>query len=238
MLRDYRRRGLVRDGDEPPVLPFVLYTGPGRWRAKDGSEPRRGLPDGMAERLAPYQPQAYIPVEVALLATHRWPADSRFASAVRLAAPNPPDEVARRLWAELRRHPGPEKLEFRRGMHAWTEEMLGGPDSPIRLPPFEAMDGAEKEEMKYLHQDSVEAWGAPFVAKGREEGFEEGTVAGQRALLASLAESRFGADAARRLSGALNGTPSSRLMADAGALIVACGSAREFADRLGELPPD
>ena len=127
-------------------------------------------------------------------------------------------------------------------MHAWTEEMLGGPGSPIRLPAFEAMEGARERDMKYLHQESVEAWGAPFVEQGRKEGLargrEEGVVAGQRDMLASLARSRFGANAAARLSDVLSGVPSGQLLADVGALVVSCGSGDEFAERLGELPGD
>ena len=115
-------------------------------------------------------------------------------------------------------------------MHAWTEEMLGGPGSPIRLPAFEAMEGARERDMKYLHQESVEAWGAPFVEQGRVEG--------QRDMLARQARSRFGADAAARLSEALSGVPSGRLLADAGALVVSCGSASEFAERLREFARD
>ncbi len=248
MLSDYRTRGLVREGEDPPVLAIVVYTGPGRWRAKDGSEAVRALPRRLGRRLARYQPQAYIPVAVDELDSADWPADSRFASAARLVQRRSPGELYLQLAAEMERHPGAKRRKFRRGMHAWTDEMVG---DAIELPPFVKMDGTGREEMKQLHRESVEAWGASFVAKGREEGLErgieqgreegieqgreEGIAAGQRDLLVGMAANRFGADAVERLSGVLDGRPSRRLVADAATLIVSCANAREFAERLGEL---
>ena len=82
--------------------------------------------------------------------------------------------------------------------------------------------------MAYLLEDRVKQWQADWLSEGHERGREEG----QRDVLEGLAERRFGADAARRLSIALNGSPTSERVAELGDLIVRCETADEFIDRL------
>ena len=80
--------------------------------------------------------------------------------------------------------------------------------------------------MAYLMEDRVKQWQADWREEGREEG--------QRDLLQGIASRRFGADAAQRLSVALNGSPSRDRLAELGDLIVGCTSAEEFLERLDD----
>lgn len=228
MLRDYRHRGIVRPGERPVVLPFVVYIGlRPRRRPK-----RREAPAADPDPLAAVGGWEYIEADLTDGPRPEWPEDSRLAAAARLAD-GPPEELAARLGAEFARYPGAEDLELRRGMHAWADEALLGLD--IDLPPFEEMDGATEERMEYLYKKEVEKWRADSFAEGRTEGRAEGMVAGQCELLEGMASHRFGPAAAQRLSETVNGTPSKRLMADVGTLIVACQTEDEFTEALRRL---
>ena len=103
---------------------------------------------------------------------------------------------------------------------------------------FEELEGLKEKDMAYLLEDKVKQWQADWFEEGREDGREkgrkEGREEGQRDLLEGLAERRFGADAARRLSVALNGTPTSERVAELGDLIVRCETADEFIERLDD----
>ena len=72
------------------------------------------------------------------------------------------------------------------------------------------------------------------IEQGRARGMEQGIEQGQRETLELLASRRFGADAARGLSLALNGTPSREKVAELGDLILHCQSAQEFLSRLND----
>ena len=121
----------------------------------------------------------------------------------------------------------PDDLRFRRGLLEWAEDtVLGFQDSGLELPSFEELEGLKEKDMAYLLEDKVKQWQADWFSEGREEG--------QRDLLAGLAERRFGADAARRLLAALNGSPTSQRVAELGDLIVRCETEDEFIERLGD----
>ena len=114
-------------------------------------------------------------------------------------------------------------------MLAWAEEaVLGFPDSGFELPSFEELDGLEESDMAYPLDDRAQQWQAEWLNEGRLAGREEG----QRAMLERLAERRFGADAAGRLSAALNGAPGGARLTELGDLVIGCGTAEEFIERL------
>ena len=122
---------------------------------------------------------------------------------------------------------------FRQGMHAWVEEaVLGAPDSGAKLPPFEELEGAKEAEMTYLFKDIVDRFKAENREEGVREGRDEGIVAGQRDLLVSMAERRFGADASRQVADALDGRPSERQLSETSDLILSCQTPEEFVGRL------
>ncbi len=78
--------------------------------------------------------------------------------------------------------------------------------------------------MGRLLQAKMEAWADELRA--------EGMAAGQRELLENQTRKRFGADAARRLSDAVAGAPSVRLMTDVATLVVLCSTEAEFSEGL------
>ena len=241
MEEHHRHQGVIRPGEHPPLLALVIHTGPGRWVAADGTEVLRALPARAARSLATYQPQAYIALDIGRRSTLDPPDGNRLGAVARLAGSATARELAGRLAAEWRRFRGPADARFRRGMLAWAEEaVLGFPDSGFELPGFEELDGLEENDMAYPLDDRAQQWQAEWLEEGREEGRlagrEEGRRAGreegQRAMLERLAEGRFGVDAARRLSAALNGAPGGARLTELGDLVIGCGTAEEFIERL------
>ena len=217
----YRHQGLIRTGEHPPVLALVIHTGPGRWTAPDGTDALRRLPKRTVRHLAAYQPQAYIPLDVGRRSALDMSDASRLGAAAALVRCATARELAARLVEEWDRFGNPDDMRFRRGMLAWAEEtVLGFPDSGFELPSFEELEGLKEKDMAYLLEDKVKQWQAGWLSEGREEG--------QRDLLEGLAERRFGADAAKRLSTALNGSPTSERVAELGDLIVRCETEDEF----------
>ena len=229
MGEHYRHQGVIRAGESPLVLAVVIHTGAGRWTTPDGTDALRLLPKRAARRLAAYQPQAYIPIDVGRRSALDLSDASRLGAAARLVGCATARELAAGLAEEWRRFGGPNDVPFRRGMLAWAEEaVLGFPDSGFELPSFEELEGLEEKDMAYLLEDRVKQWQADWLSEGHERGREEG----QRDVLEGLAKRRFGADAARRLSTALNGSPTSERVAELGDLIVRCETADEFIERL------
>ena len=165
------------------------------------------------------------------------PVGSRLAAVAALTRCDTARELAACLADQWRRFGGADNAPVRRGMLAWAEEaVLGFPDSGFELPSFDELEGHEENEMAYLLEDRVKQWQADWldegIRKGRKEGLEEGREEGQRDLLEALVASRFGATAARRLSIALNGSPSQTRIAELGDLILASATAEEFLARL------
>ena len=238
MLADFRRRGVLREGEHPLVLPFVVHTGTSRWTAEDGTEPFAGLPAEAVREVAPWQPQAYIAMDLGgSMALPPGAADNRFLAAARLVLSRTPPALMEQLQLERRRFAGPGERAFRQGMHAWVEEaVLGAADSGVALPSFEELEGAKEVEVTYLFKEKVDRFiaenRAAGLAAGRKEGREEGTVTGQRDVLVSLAERRFGSAAGQRLADALDGRPSAALLTEAGDLILGCETPEEFVSRL------
>ena len=218
----YRQQDIVRPGEHPPLLPIVFHTGPDRWTADDGMEVYRGLPEGAAAQLAPQQRQAYIPLEVGCRSTLAVPEGNRLGALLRLTSAATTPELVAALAEEWRRFGGDANRPVRRGLREWTQQMmLGLGDEAVELPSFEELEGAKEDgTMEYLLEDHVREWRAELHSEG------------ERNMLARLAERRFGAEAAHRLSAALNGTPSRQRLDELGDLVVLCGTAEELVERL------
>lgn len=214
----YRQQNIVRDGEHPLLLALVFHTGPDRWTAEDGSEVYRSVPSDAAAQLAPYQRQAYIRIEVGRRSTLNPPPGSRLGAVVRLTGSATAEELLARLTAEWRRFAGGEDERFRRGMRDWAQEiMLGFAESSVELPGFDELEAATEEgTMAYVLEQHVREWRAEVACDE----------------LARLAGRRFGADAAERLSAALNGSPTRQRLDEVGDLILVCGTAEEFVERL------
>ena len=225
----YRQQNIVRDGEHPPLLALVFHTGPDRWTAEDGLEVYRALPREAAAQLAPHQRQAYIGIEVGRRSTLTPPAGNRLGAVVRLTRSATAEELLARLTEEWRRFGGSDDLRFRRGMRDWAQEIvLGLAETSIELPRFEELETATEEGTMALLEQHVREWRAELAQEGVAKGREEG----ERDALARLAERRFGADAAQRLSSALNGSPTRQRLDDVGDLVLFCRTAEEFVERL------
>ena len=200
----------------------MFHTGPDQWTAEDGLEVYRSAPSDASAQLAPYQRQAYIRIEVGRRSTLVPPADNRLGAVVRLTASATAEELLAQLAQEWRRFVGSEDARFRRGMRDWAQQiMLGFGESSVELPGFEELEAAtEGGTMAYVLEQHVREWRAEL----RQEGVRD--------VLARLAGRRFGADAAERLSAALNGSPTQERLDEACDLIVGCRTAEEFVERL------
>ena len=71
------------------------------------------------------------------------------------------------------------------------------------------------------------------MQKGMQQGMRQGVHQGQKDLLRRLAERRFDAETARRLSALLEGADADHLI-DVGDWIVECASGDELLDRVGQ----
>ena len=91
--------------------------------------------------------------------------------------------------------------------------------------------------MTTLMEARLQEWRDSAVEQGVQQGMRQGVQQGvqrQKDLLRRLAERRFGAETARRLSGLLEGADADRLI-DVGDWIVDCASGDELLDRVGQV---
>ena len=230
----YRQLGVVRNGEHPPLLALVIHTGPDRWTAEDGTETLRVLPRRAARLLVRWQRQAYILIDAGPRSRLSLPGHNRIGAVIRLARCATIEELAAQLVEEWQRFGGHENLRFRRGLWAWAKE--SGPAQPgTRLPSFEELEATKEEpRMPNVLAARIRELVDNEIEQGRARGMEQGIEQGQRETLELLASRRFGADAARGLSLALNGTPSREKVAELGDLILHCQSAQEFLSRLND----
>ena len=222
LLADYRRRGLLGEDEHPVLLPFVIHTGNSRWTAADGSEALVGLPEEAVREVALYQRQAYIPMDVgggAMLPAGA--PDNRFLATARLVRAGTWPALLEQFEREWHRFSEPGDRAFRAGMHAWVEEVvIASRDPGARLPSLKELEGTKEAEMTGLFKEKIDRFRAEAVATG------------QRDLLVSMAERRFGAAAGQQAADALDSHPSAELLAETSSLILACETSEEFVDRL------
>lgn len=75
-LEALRREGVwLREGEEPLVLPLVVYDGAERWERVAG--PLGRLPEVAALALAPLQPGSYLLLDAGAWELEDWPAGNR-----------------------------------------------------------------------------------------------------------------------------------------------------------------
>ena len=159
--------------------------------------------------------------------------DNRQAALIRLESASG-DELPRLLTEMLQRWSGPESAGLRRGFHARAEHLLRR--RGLALPPlsdYERMLAQEKgaREMTTLMEARLQEWHDNAIAQGVQQGVRQGVHQGQADLLRRLAERRFDAETARRLSALLDGADADRLI-EVGDWIVECGSGDELLERL------
>ena len=170
-LRALRREGVVaREGEEPRVLPVVVYSGSGRW-------PRRpalaGAPPGFL------QPGGYALLDAGAGELEDWPDGNRVTSWARLLRAEDPGGLRSALRAGLEAFPGPGDAEYRNSLRAWALALLRArmPDGgDVPLPEIDDEQG--ESEMTTLLEANFERWEASVMERGIVQGRTEGIAQG------------------------------------------------------------
>ena len=224
-----------KEGRTPDVLAAAIHNGAKPWNAPATRfGPLLGPPTAAGREINRWQ--AYVVIDYpALAGDHafmgRLPPGNRQAALLRLESA-PSSELPRLLAEALRRWSGPESAGLRRGFHARAEHLLRR--RGLALPPladYERMLEQEQGagEMTTLMEARLQEWHDSAIAQGMQQGVHQG----QKDLLRRLAERRFGAETARRLSSLLEGDDADRLT-DVGGWIAECASGDELLDRVGQ----
>ena len=248
-LDTLRRQGLIPAADAPAVLPLVVYDGFARWSAADGLEPLRPLPAEAAAHLGPFQPQAYVLLDLVRARVDDWPDDNRLRAVARLLRQDALDGLAAALAEELARFGGTAALPFRQALHAWAGELWTRLSGGGSLPPFDALEGTEAPDMTSMIEVRFNEWKADLLGRGRTEGVAQGRAEGvvqgraegvaqgverQRAMLRRLAERKFGSDTAAELARRLAGVADPDALALVGERIIDCDTGAGLLERVGD----
>ena len=246
--------GLHRqEGRAPDVLAVVIHNGAKPWSAPATRfGPLLGPPTEAGRGLNRWR--AYVVIDYpSLVGDHafmgRLPPGNRQAALIRLESA-PSSELPRLLVEAFQQWSGPESAGLRRGFHARAGHLLR--QRGLALPPlsdYERMLAQEKgaREMTTLMEARLQEWHDNAIAQGIQQGIQQGVRQGiqqgvqqglrqgvhqgQADLLRRLAERRFDAETARRLSALLEGADADRLV-DVGDWIVECGSGDELLERV------
>ena len=220
-LRALLREGvLTREGEEPRVLPVVVYDGERRWR-------RAAAPTGVPFLL---QPGGYAVLDAGAGELEDWPRGNRVSSWARLLRSEGPESLLGRLVEGLQEFPGSADEGFREALHAWgqalLERMMPGAGA---LPPRAELEKSQGvQEMTTLIEANFDKWKAGLVQQG-----EARARADQRAQLGRQAGRKFGGQAAERLSALIEGESDPERLAEVGDWIIDCGTEAEFLARAG-----
>ena len=176
-----------------------------------------------------------------------WPSENRVSATVRLQEAATPQDLLPRLLQEFARFPGPGNEAFRRALHAWAralwEHKTGG---AAGFPAFEALERTKGAIMTTVAEAVWDRWEAKVRAEGIERGVRrgiaqgraEGRAEGGARLVCRLATLKFGAGAAERLAGLLEGLKEQEDLDRVGDWILQCGSGGELLSRVSGLLAD
>ena len=173
-LRALRREGVLsREGDEPRVLPVVLYDGERRWRRGGGSPATLGS-------LGPLEPGGYAVLDAGAGPLEDWPDGNRVTSWARLLRSGGADELLRRLVEGLWAFPEASDEGFREALHAWAQAlcarmMPGAGKLPLRS---DLEKSQEALEVTTLLEANLSKWKAGLVQQGVAQGMERGVAQG------------------------------------------------------------
>ena len=244
-----------REGARPWVLPIVVYNGSRAWTAAGRATDLAALPSDAATRaLAFHQPQSYLLLTAGggLTAGARpaqdWPLDNRVSATVRLQAAATPQDLPPRLLEESARFPGPGNEAFRRALHSWAralwEDKTGG---AAGFPAFEELERTKGAIMTTVAEAAWDRWEAKVMAKGIQQGIKQGVERGVRRGIAQgraeggahlacrQAALKFGAGAAERLAGLLEGLTEQEDLDRVGDWILQCDDGDELLSRVSSL---
>ena len=170
-LRSLRREGVLsREGDEPRVLPVVVYDGERRWRR--GEDPP-GVPGLL-------QPGGYLVLDAGAGSLEDWPDGNRVTSWARLLRARTGAELRSAFLAGLAAFPGADDAAFRKALRQWALALLrarvpGGGDVPLP----ETDDEQGELEMTTLLEANLDKWEASVMERGIAQGRTEGVAQGR-----------------------------------------------------------
>ncbi len=205
LYQDLLRTGrLGATGKLPPVVPIVLYNGRERWRApRDVAEVLDEHPAG----LEAYRPRArYLVLDEGAFAEEELAGLRNLAAAVfRLENSRSPEALGAVVAELVEWLRAPEQEGLRRSFAVWVKRVL----LPARLPGIDLPHVTNLQEVNTMLAERVmewtEQWKEQGLQQGLQRGIQRGLQQGEAALLARLAERRFGplpASARERIEGA------------------------------------
>ena len=229
-----RSGALDAGGRLPAVLPVVLYTGEGRWRAAmEVGE----LVGPVGRWLAPYQPsQRYLVVDERHVGAEDFPSEGNLMGAVLgLEQSRGPGDLLRVAGLLVEWLRDPRDGELKRAFTDWVWRLARHFEPGDAEPaPVRSLEG-----VRMTLEERVAEWPKQWFREGREQGVREGREQGveqglahERALLRRQTASRFGAETAERLSGVLAGIADPEGLAEVGEWLVRCGTGDEFLARV------
>ena len=210
------------------MLALVVYDGAAPWKAADGFEPLRDLAREAAVLLGPYQPQAYVLLDLVRSRTDDWGEYSRLGAVARLLRTRSPEELSAALAEEFIRFAGPPHRPFREALHAWAGELWSRLADGGEWPPFAALEGLEASDMTSMIEVRFAAWKEEQFGRARAEGVAQGRAEGERAMLSRQAARRFGVAAGRAVAEAVAEMDEPVELERIGDLIVDCPTGERF----------
>ena len=217
----------------PPVLPIVVYYGPGAWTAQATVA---GLCAAPGASRAPYQPaQRHFVFDVGRYTGPLPDERNWMAELVRLARTPDPEVVAAELRDISARWPESKYDGLLDAILTW----LGQVHFPIHSIELEIPKLANvREAVIMLHQVGVD-WSAKLRAEGRTEGraegLTEGRTEGQIAVMRRLAARKFGPETADRLAERLAEVSDPERLGEVGEWILDCDSGEALLARVARL---
>ena len=171
-LRALRREGVLsREGEEPRVLPVVVYDGERRWRRGEDPPGAPGL----------LQPGGYFLLDAGAGPLEDWPEGNRVSSWVWLLRARDSKELLTRLVEGLWAFPEAADESFREALHAWAQALWRRmvPDAG-ELPPRPELEIRRGDlEMTTLLEANLSKWKAGLVQEGIAQGRTEGVAQGR-----------------------------------------------------------
>ena len=194
-----------------------------------------------------FQPQAYhlLTAGGGLTAGARpaqdWPLENRVSATVRLQAAATPQDLPPRLLEEFARFPSQGNKAFRRALHAWARALWEDKTGDAAdFPAFEELERTKGAIMTTVAEAAWDRWEAKVMAKGVERGVRRGIAQGRAEggihFACRQAALKFGAGAAERLAGLLEGLTEQEDLDRVGDWILQCDDGDELLSRVSSLP--
>ena len=210
----YQNRLRSSSGELPPVLPIVVYYGPGEWEAE---EEVAGLCAVPGAPRAPYQPsQRHFVLDVGRYTGPLPGGRSWMAELVRLARTPDPEVVAAELRDMSARWPESKYDSLIEAILTW----LGQVHFPMHRIDVEIPKLANAREAVTMLQQVGMDWSAKLKAEGRAE------------VVRRQAVRKFGAETAERLAGRLAAVADPERLVEVGEWLLECDSGEELLARV------